>query len=108
SSDMKKHLLFGFLLACGQVESVPNPDPPVATPPETNTGPKDPVTPAKPEKPASCGTSLPAPQCSSTQPAPGTSAAITQFIEDDAIPIRCGDPDNARWDLTPLVQAFGS
>jgi hypothetical protein len=47
-------------------------------------------------------------QCASTQPAPETSAAITQFIADDAIPIRCGDPENARWDLTPLVQANGA
>lgn len=114
---MKKRFLLGLVgplasfavTACGQIETVPNPDPPVATrTPETNDGPKDPVTPTKPTKPASCGTSLPAPQCSSQQPAPATSAAISQFIKDDAIPIRCGDPDNARWDLTPLVQAFGS
>lgn len=114
---MKNLLLPGLLLsfagvavsACGQVEIVPNQDPPVAPrTPETNDGPRDPVTPTTPPKPASCGTSLPAPQCSAEQPAPSTSAAITQFIKDDAIPIRCGDPDNARWDLTPLVQAFGS
>lgn len=114
---MKTRLLTALLssfasfavVACGAVESVPNPDPPVATPtPETNDGIKDPVDPAKPAKPASCGTSLPTPQCTSTQPAPETSAAITQFIKDDAIPIRCGDPDNARWDLTPLVQGYGN
>ena len=113
---MKNLLLPGLLLsfasvsvvACGQVEAVPPQDPPVANTPETNDGPKDPVEPAKPAKPASCGTSLPSPQCASTQPAPGTSAAITQFIKDDAIPIRCGDPENARWDVTPLVQAYGA
>jgi hypothetical protein len=112
---MKTRLLTGLLLslssaaigACGQVESVPSQDPPVAPAPETNDGPKEPVTPAKPAKPASCGTSLPTPQCSSTQAAPDTTAAITQFVKDDAIPIRCGDPENARWDLAPLVQAYG-
>lgn len=113
---MKTAFLPGLLIslaglaaaACGAVESVPAQDPPVATPPETNDGPKDPVTPAKPAKPASCGTSLPTPQCASTQDAPGTRAAISQFIKDDAIPIRCGEPDNATWDLTPLVQAYGA
>lgn len=114
---MKTRLLLALLTpfvsasvaACGQVETVPNPDPPVATPtPETNDGVKDPIGPAKPAKPATCGTSLPTPQCASTKPAPETSASITQFIKDDAIAIRCGDPENARWDLTPLVQGYGA
>jgi hypothetical protein len=114
---MKTRLFAGLLtslapfvvVACGQVEQVPSPDPPVATPtPETNTGPKEPPVTEKPPKPASCGTALPNPQCSSTQPAPGTSAAISQFIKDESIPIRCGEPDNATWDLKPLVEAFGA
>jgi hypothetical protein len=96
--------------ACGAIAPLPDPDPSAAAPPpdtETTT-PAPPVTPGKPPKPASCGTGLVVPQCASLAPAPATSAAITAFVKDDAIPLRCGDPTNARWDLRSLVDAYGS
>lgn len=113
---MKSRLLLALLTsfasfavaACGAVEVSTQPDPPVPVE-APQPGPEEvPAPPVTPPKPAACGAALVVPQCASRKPAPVSTAAITKFVKEDALAIRCGDPADARWDLRPLVDAYGT
>lgn len=95
-----------FAVACGgSTTGGPDPDP-VVTPQPQPTGTPEPPVPPKP--PAStCNTKVVDPSCPSTTPAPTASAAVSAFVKGDAIPLACGDADDATWDVSPLIHLYG-
>jgi|GEM_PF-2725799 len=98
--------------ACTVTETVYRTDPPPAAQP----GPDGAVEDAGPEpdapiRPTSCAPKLVDPTCATTKPAPTTSAAITSFVKDVAVPLRCSSApgsSDALWDLRPLIDLYGS
>ncbi len=96
-----------FFLACGAVEETAQPDPGVVV--ETPDPPqKKPPVEEEPQTPAQCTPAVAAPTCASTKPAPTSSTAITKFVKDAAVPIRCGANDKNTWDLRPLIDLYGN
>lgn len=99
----------GGILACGDtIEVVSSKDPPVSeadagTPPPPET--KDVGNPATPK---SCSGPIAPVSCPTLEPAPTSTAAISTFVKESAIPLRCGTGTEALWDVRPLIDLYGS
>ncbi len=59
-------------------------------------------------RPTQCSAPLVSPTCATTTPAKTADADVAKFVVDSAVPIRCGNEDNAVWDVRPLVELYGS
>lgn len=100
----------GLFVACGaKVEGEPKKDPPVTI--VTNDGGPGPDPDGGAdvvEPPATCGASVADPACKTLSPAPTDEKAISKFVKDVAIPLRCSNAGSkAAWDLRPLVDLYG-
>lgn len=95
-----------FAVACGGATAGgSDPDPTVTPDPQPTVTPAPPVPPKPPA--STCNTKVVDPSCPSTTPAPTSSSAVSAFVKADAIPLACGDADDATWDVSPLVKLYG-
>lgn len=114
---MKTNTILGLLLCSStffgcatKTDRSHDTDPPVTERPgeaDDDDGDIDEHDEPKPKTFASCSAPLESLSCDSLEPAPTKSSDISAFVKDSAIPIRCGEDDNARWDVQPLVDLYG-
>jgi hypothetical protein len=99
----------GVLIACSaEIDAAPNAEPL----PAVDGGAATPDVPdaSRPTTtPAACSQALAPLSCPTLGPAPSSEAAITKFVKDGAVPLRCtseGSP--SVWDVRALVDLYGS
>lgn len=109
---------FLAVVACSDdADDAPAKDPPVATQEPSadpdagydagnDASPPDAEPP--PVVPASCSGPLAPVSCPNLAPAPVSMEDIETFVQESAIPLRCGEDAQARWDVGPLVDLYGS
>ena len=110
-SSVLAYLLASFgitVLACSEtIDTARDTDRPVA-----DAGPDgaDDASPQDAGKavPTSCSDPITPVSCPSLEPAPTAPAAVRAFVEEGAIPLRCGEDEAAVWDVRPLVDLYGS
>ena len=98
------------VVACGGTTGAgePEKDPPVAIEAGPDAGPAvDSSVPDAPITPTACSPQLVDPKCTTTIAAPTTSAAISKFVTDTAVPLRCGSEGARAWDLHALTELYG-
>ena len=93
--------------ACGDTsDAEPPKEAPPAQTPQSETG-KDAGAEAAVET-KSCSAPLVDPKCGTTKAAPKGSAAVTKFVKEGAVPIRCEAGEGKDlWDVSPLVDLYG-
>jgi len=97
--------LTGVVVACGEVSEEAQPDPGVVVP-TPDPPQKNPPVETEPPPPV-CGAAAAVPTCGSTKSAPTSSTAISKFVKDASVPIRCGTSEKSTWDLRPLIEQYG-
>jgi hypothetical protein len=101
----------GIVVACSaSSDAEPRQDPPVTVLPDAGDASvaEPDAAPDAPATPKQCSAPLVAPTCTTTKPAPTSAAAITKFVKDSAVPLRCDAGNDASvWDVRPLVDLYG-
>lgn len=116
---MKHAVIAGLLASCAVIvgacseaaEVEPRPDLPVVVAPDAGdaTVRESDAAPDAPPLPTSCSAPLVDPACTTTKPPPTSAEAITNFVKDGAVPLRCAaGNDAAVWDVRSLVDLYGN